>query len=275
MNWKAFGVLLVSAFVFALPSAARASAGVADAADAIENAAAGKRLVLVGEKHGTREIPDLVEALVERMAADGPVLLGLEIPRTEHVELRRYLASDGGRDARSRLAAGAFWQVADRQHDGRRSHDMLDLVESVRALRLLGNDVAILPYDVPVGHGRDHHWRDAEMARYIRSAYEGLRSGRLVVLAGNVHAMRARPSDAPPQMQEPMGAYLQDLAPWSVDVVAAGGAFWACFGPGRCGPLEITGAPPVGSHAPEGEVFDLRVVLPRFSVGTLMGTDTD
>lgn len=275
MNRKVAGLVLVFACAVALLPGARATDWVVDAVDAIEHGAEGKRLLLVGEKHGTREIPDLLEALLGRLAADGPVLLGLEVPRTEHAALRRYLASDGGPAARSSLAAGAFWQAADRQHDGRRSHDMLDLIEAVRTLRVSGRDVAVLPYDVPPGHGRDHHQRDAEMAGHIRTAYQALPSGRLVVLAGNVHAMNARPSYAAPQMQEPMGAYLQDLASWSVDIVAAEGAFWACLGPGRCGPFQITVAPPVGSHVPEGDVFDLRVVLPRFSVGSLIGAAVD
>lgn len=272
MSGKLSIALLVLALVAAC-SAVRAGDGIAEAADSLHAITGERRLVLLGEKHGTREIPDLVEALATRIDRHTPFLLGLEVPRTEHAALRRYMDSDGSGDAKSELAAGAFWQAADDQHDGRRSHDMLDLVEAMGSMRRAGWDVAILPYDVPTNHVRDHHWRDAEMAHYLRAAYDALPDGRLLVLTGNVHAMRARPSHAPAQMQEPMGAYLRDLEPLSVDIVAAEGAFWACMAPGRCGPLEVVVAPPVGIHATDEDVFDVRLVLPRFTVATLIGAE--
>ena len=55
------------------------------------------------------------------------------------------------------------------------------------------------------------------MAGRIRAAFETLPSGRLLVLSGNVHAMVAKPGYAPPEKQDPMGSYLRDLDPWSVD----------------------------------------------------------
>ena len=156
------------------------------------------------------------------------MLLGLEIPRTEHAALRTYLRSDGGPRARTALLDTPFWRNPDDQHDGRRSQDMVDLIDAVRLMRMAGNDVAILPYDVASDYEGDHHVRDTAMAERIRAAYRALPRGRLLVLSGNVHAMLARPDYAPPEMQMPMGGYLLDLEPYAVDVTAHGGRFWAC-----------------------------------------------
>lgn len=92
--------------------------------------------------------------------------------------------------------------------------------------------------------------------------------GRLVVLTGNVHAMREKPRDAPPQMQRPMGSYLRDLDPFSVDIVARQGEFWACIE--RCGPIEESAGAKVSQVDGSG-VWDFRIVLPRFSVARLIG----
>ncbi len=245
----------------------------ASTAERLRSGAGEHRLVLLGETHGTRETPDLIAILVAAYAADGPVLLGLEIPRSEHAALSQYLRSDGGDAARAALRATPFWTVTDDQHDGRRSEDMLDLIEALRVLRSDGRDIAVLPYDVDrsfVGTSRDA--RDQVMAARVRVAYAALPRGRLLVLGGNVHAMLRKPTPAPTQMQVPMGQHLLDLAPYSVRIDANAGQSWACMNP--CGPLPVTpntlqdGAP-AGMFA---QSYHLQVVLPRFSVARLLGT---
>ena len=238
----------------------------------LRNGAGEHRLVLLGETHGTRETPDLVASLVAAYAAEGPVLLGLEIHRSEHAALSRYLVSDGGETARAALRATPFWSVRDDQHDGRRSEDMLDLIEALRVLRGSGRDVAVLPYDVErsfVRASRDA--RDQAMAARVRDAYAVLPRGRLLVLGGNVHAMLRKPTPAPTQMQVPMGEQLLDLAPYSVRIDANAGQSWACMNP--CGPLPVTpntlqDGVPAGMFA---QSYHLQVVLPRFSVARLLG----
>jgi len=248
-----------------------ASAG---AASRIRTGVGADRLVLLGETHGTREIPDLVASLVADYAAEGPVLLALEMPRSEHAALSQYLISDGGDAARAALRATAFWTVTGNQHDGRRSEDMLDLIEAVRALRDEGRDVAFVPYDVERGFDRvDGDARDAAMARHVRAAYAALPRGRLLVLAGNVHAMLRKPEHAPAQMPVPMGEHLHDLAPYSARIDARAGQSWACRD-ARCGPLPVV-AMATEDGAPTGifaRVYDLQVLLPSFTIARLLGT---
>ena len=59
----------------------------ADAVDTLTRASDGHRLVVLGEMHGTREIPLLAGDLVERWSDASPVLLALEIPAREHLSL--------------------------------------------------------------------------------------------------------------------------------------------------------------------------------------------
>lgn len=235
-----------------------------EAVDAVSGCMGQRRLVLLGEMHGTREIPRLVTRLAERFSLDGPVLLALEIHASEHRALADYLDGAGGDQARERLRQRPFWSVPPQRNDGRRSEDMLDLVERMRQLRGQGRDVAILPFDVANGGSGGSQPRGRAMAAHLRKAWSALPRGRMLVLAGNVHAMRARPAYAPAQMQEPAGAYLQDLAPVSIDIGAASGAFWACPDAG-CGPVRIIPGMPAGTMDAD-EAFHCRVVLPRFSV---------
>lgn len=267
MQWKAGVLLLLAALAPAPALAAREAAGDSDLQHVVEQMAGcmgDRRMVLLGEAHGTREIPLLVAGLAERGSRKGPLLLALEIHGSEHRPLVDYLDGDGSEAARERLRKRPYWARPRERNDGRRSEDMLDLVERMRQLRAQGRDVAILPFDVGDGDGRDQ-----AMADHVRKAWEALPRGRMLVLAGNVHAMRGRPGYAPPGMQEPMGAFLQDLAPVSIDITASTGAFWACPA-AACGPQPVTSGAPVGVHGGD-EAFDCRVVLPRFTVARLIG----
>jgi hypothetical protein len=273
MGWKRWAAVLLLVLGPGLASAGQDIDDEVAAAVALVRAEAGAhRLILLGEKHGTRETPDFVEAVVAAYTQHGPVLLGLEIPRTEHRALRGYLQSNGGPAARAALLDTPFWRRTDDQHDGRRSHDMVDLIEAVRAMRGHGADVAILPYDVPQDWPGDHRPRDIAMAERVRVAYAALPAGRLLVLGGNVHAMLSRPGYAPPEMQVPMGAHLGDLEPYAIDITAHGGQFWACTP--VCGAVDEYPMP-TGSARLGGRVYDLRIVLPHLSVGRLIGADAE
>lgn len=262
--------LSVALFASLVVSPAMAS-DLARAADLIRNEAGSHRLILLGEKHGTREIPDLIAMLASSYAEEGPLLLGMEIHRSEHAALKRYLDSDGGPRERAALSSTPFWQVSDNQHDGRRSQNMLDLVEHLRTLRANGRDIAIFPYDIAKGDVPDRvadpDARDRAMADIVRHAWSNLPRGRLLVLTGNVHAMLQRPENAPAEMQTPMGTWLRDVDPYSIDIVARSGEFWACRQ--QCRPMASMAVGALSGRT-DGP-FRLRVVLERFTVARLLG----
>src|SRR5690606_27648285 len=90
---KAGGPLLVAALAPAPALAAREAAGDSDLQHVVEHVAAcmgDRRMVLLGEAHGTREVPLLVAGLAERGSRKGPLLLALEIHGSEHRPLADY-----------------------------------------------------------------------------------------------------------------------------------------------------------------------------------------
>lgn len=238
----------------------------------IRQHAAEHRMLVLGEFHGTREVPLLVRQLVDDYSRDAtPVLLALELPRAENPTLHDYLDSDGGTAARQRLDSRAFWTVRDDQHDGRRSRDMLAMIEALRALKAQGRAIEVVGYDVNSSGGGNQD-RDDRMAAELRRLYRRLPdSARMVVLTGNVHAMLQRPADAPPEMQtRPMASALRDLDIYSVRLEALRGHFWGCMD--RCKALALLERPAraaqVNTHA--GREYDLWVWMPQLSVGTLV-----
>ncbi|KRG49373.1 hypothetical protein [Stenotrophomonas beteli] len=242
-----------------------------DTAAQIRQHAGDHRMLVLGEFHGTRETPLLVRQLVDDYSRNGPVLLALELPRAENPVLRAYLESDGGATARQHLHGRAFWTVRDDQHDGRRSRDMLAMIEGLRVLKAQGRAIEVAGYDVNHSDGGSQA-RDDRMAAELRRLYRRLPDGaRMVVLTGNVHAMLQRPGGAPPEMQtRPMASALRDLDIYSVRLGAQRGETWACLD--RCSarplPEQAARGPRVDTHA--GRQYDLWVWMPQLSVGALI-----
>lgn len=278
-------LMMVMALLLLGPAATHATArpalaglddpAIAQAAAHIVEQAGSHRLIVLGELHGTSEIPALAGALVAHYAAAGVVTLALEVPHDEQPALDRYLDSDGGVDAWRALATTPFWQVSDDQHDGRRSVAMRQLIEHVRALRSQGHSVAVLAHDVSGTEAlaHDHHWRDTQMAANLRAAIERT-PGTVLVLTGNVHAMRTRPAWAPAELQlAPMTSQLRDLEPFAVNLTGASGQFWGCL-EGRCQALPartVMAEPLLRLRAPD-RVYDLVLQLPQLSIATLVET---
>jgi hypothetical protein len=252
------------------PDRAAQDAAIDDAVRLVRDEARQRQLILLGEKHGTREIPQFVAALIERDSGDRPVRLALEIPRSEQPAIEDFLRSSGAAGARSRLRASPFWNVHGVQHDGRRNEDAIDLIDRVRSLRRRGRDVDIVALDVPDGVHVGSDARDAAMASALRDACAKSARARVIALTGNVHAMRGVPSYAPPEMRKPMGAYLADLEPLSVNIDARRGQYWGCGE--RCGPVDIRPAEHTSQRLDDG-AYDLMVVLPLFTVARLLGRD--
>lgn len=235
------------------------------ARDVVRQVAGARRLILLGELHGTREIPKLAAAVVTDYAASGPVLLAIEIDHAEQDAIDRYLRSDGSLAAREALRGRTYWTRRDVQHDGRRNDDLVALFEHVRTLRRSGHDMSVLAFDVH--RGGNHHARDRAMATVLRAAYRALPRGRLVVVTGNVHAMKEKPAGTPAMMQVPAGAYLRDLDPLAIRITARAGHFWMCRE--ACAPARADGA---GQRTgPAQGAYDHVIVLPRHHIARLMG----
>lgn len=142
-------------------------------------------LLVLGELHGTEELPHTVARTVCAAAIGGKaVWLALEIPRNEQEHLESFLAT--GDEAA--LLASHFWR-RDYQ-DGRSSQAMLELLREVRRMRGDGLAVRILAFDVPFPAGTRGRERDAEMAALVAEARARTPAEPMVLLVGNIHATR-------------------------------------------------------------------------------------
>ncbi len=270
MKFMISAALAALLLAYPWPSFFRASPDTDDlalsaAATSIRDAAVDRQIVVIGELHGTREIPLLVARLVDGWAKDGPVRVALELSHAHQPALDRWV-SGGDRAAalQEMRAVDPLWTRAPEFHDGRRNLEVLDLLDHLRALRAAGRNVGVLAFD---GNGASEGAaaRDLAMAERLRAAHAALPDTRWIVVTGNVHAMKFVPEYCP-QCQESLTKHLVDLRPFAVDVSAAAGAFHACSAPAPCGPIPVrTNPASAGRVRDDRTPFDYRVVLPRFT----------
>lgn len=244
-------------------------ASMAAVAAQIRGAAGPRRLVVLGEMHGTREVPLLVAALVESYAADGPVRIALELPHAQQAALGAWVGGSARETAVASItAADPGWSRDAGGNDGRRNLELLDLLDRLRELRAAGRDVDVLAFDV-AGEQGSAAARDRMMAARLRDAYAKRVDARWIVVTGNVHAMKFKPAMCP-DCQVPMVAHLADLEPFSINVFANAGAFRGCESGKPCGEIGIKeNAIRSGRVDAPDTPFDYDVILPRFTPAQL------
>jgi hypothetical protein len=201
--------------------------------------------ILLGDLHGTRELPGFVAELVGQLARARPVVLALEIPPSELPSADGYLASDGGRAARDAALRDPWWQAA--YQDGRRSVAMFAMIDRVRALRAAGARVELACFDVPVADPTDPSApgvREAGMTRNVLAIRAAHPDATLVVYAGNFHVRRAALDFAPDHAWMAMQLARAGVAFVALDARYADGSSWSCpdAEAARCGPRLAIGA---------------------------------
>ena len=200
-------------------------------------------MIVVGDLHGTVEIPAFVASLVTRLSEDQPVVLALEMTRQDTAGLDAFLASDGERPAIDRVLRDAWWQFP--SQDGRRSVAMLDLIRTVRDLRVHGATITVACFDAGPGdtRPRDPGGREKFMADTLIALRKAHPDAAIVVYVGNLHAMRkaiAQPAGTPRMANQiaAAGIHYITLTPRYAD-----GTAWVCRGllATSCGPSFIAG----------------------------------
>jgi hypothetical protein len=196
-------------------------------------------LVMLGEMHGTREVPLFVAALACQAAERGPVAIGLELPEREQPLLDLYLASTDPDAARHTLLTGDVW-MRDYQ-DGRSSEAMLQLLETLRRLKRGGAMLSVFAFD-PEGYGAPAA-RERRMAELLRSHQRA--DTVTLALMGNIHN-RTIPGVPWDPDYVPAGAILS--ASTSTKLVSLDGAYaqgeeWACSSAdaSSCGVVPLQG----------------------------------
>jgi hypothetical protein len=208
-------------------SAHAAAAGAAPclAADAVPSAVLDAPLLVLGEVHGTREVPGFVAGYLCAAAKQQRKLtLAIEFPTGEQGAIDAFMASSGTPQDSERLTGTAFWRRA--MQDGRTSIDMLGMLDRVRALRAGGADIKVLGID----GSAPTMPRDGFMAGQLRTALREGPGRQVVVLIGGLHAVRNKGSRFNPDYESAV-YQLADQHPLALTVGTAGGTAWVCQAP--------------------------------------------
>jgi len=210
-----------------------------DHVEGVEELAASRRLVLLGDFPGTREIPDLVGRLACQAAVAGiPVVVGLELVRADQPALEAFLSSESEMDEmaflRSSPSFRRTWQ------DGRTSEAVLELIARLRTLRRAGLPVSAFTID---DKGVAFNSRNLTMARFIEDARRAAPDALVLVMLGNVRARVQLLPDA--QDYWPVGWQLirWGLRPVALRVRFEDGTAWYC----TPDPLPSCGVRPVSA----------------------------
>ena len=198
-------------------------------------------LVLLGELHGTTEVPRFVVDLACQAARRGTVIdVGLELFVEEQQRIDSFLASAGTTEDFQTLLEGEFWRRP--LQDGRSSRAMVDLLDGVRRLKRSGASIQVFLFD----RSKPGPNRDADMAKDILEVYARKQADLVLVLTGNLHAKTEKIV---------MGS--TEFVPMGFELVKAGarvtslnsahppGTAWICQGSGAeaCGSHEMRGKP--------------------------------
>ncbi|WNG35087.1 ChaN family lipoprotein [Archangium violaceum] len=184
------------------------------------------RVMLLGELHGTREVPRFVALGTCQVATRGiPVTVGLEMPVAEQARVQRFIESAGTEHDHALLMESPFWRSP--YPDGRGSEAVVQLLEQLRWMRAQGLDVQAFVFDHPELQGEA---REAAMAQSILSQVEAGAGRFFLVVTGNIHP-RTQPGVPWDLGYRPMGYMLARKLPslLSLDVAFNSGTAWICF----------------------------------------------
>ncbi|MGB0134220.1 hypothetical protein [Dokdonella sp.] len=237
---------------FLLPASLVSAESPTDMSALLERA--GKsRVILVGEIHGTAEVPKLTGDLAAVIAAEYTLIVGLEVPRDEQKRIDAFLDSAGTSADRAALLAGNFWSRA--YQDGRSSLAMADLLERLRLLRSEA-DIEVLALDQLSGGLVDGDTRDRVMAERLSEALQADPEARALVLAGNFHT-RVQMGAPWNESHQFLGYRLKAFDPYAIEVLANAGSAWTCTG--------------ADAASCEARSFPAQTLLPGMQLGDEVG----
>jgi hypothetical protein len=201
------------------------------------------QIIVVGEVHGTQEMPAFVEKLVCYYAKKKvPLLLGLEMPSEEQLHLSAYHLSGGTPQDKAQLFKAGFWKWGGKT--GQASAAVFNLMEHVRKLESDGHSVFPFFYGmsgdvIALGNDKEDFNinNDLVMAANVYARAINYKTHKLVILSGNRHAKKAG---------EPysMASFLEKFTPvFSINFMHLGGKTWGCHGtPMTCGVYSVNPA---------------------------------
>lgn len=188
--------------------------------------------VMVGEMHGTAEMPALFGDLVCQAVASGrPVLVAMEQGVEMQPAIDAFLVSNGGAAARRAFLAASMW--TGKMQDGRSSQAMLALYDRLRVMKQAGQIRGVYAFIPKITSWLGDGPYNALMADRLKTVPAGPKD---VVLAymGSVHAAKSSFGQGANAFL-PAAADLQPEHTVSVYIDSNGGSAWNCMEDG-CAP---------------------------------------
>ncbi|MFZ5440281.1 MAG: TPR end-of-group domain-containing protein [Myxococcota bacterium] len=178
-------------------------------------------LFVFGELHGTRELPAAVGELACHAARRGRVVVGLELKADPSFAAFEQLQ---GEALRRGLLAGPAWSTP--MQDGRTSTAMLALLERLAGLRAAGAPIELLLFDADASGDVT---RDQAMAALVRARRAATPGATMLVLTGNLHALKTKGS---PWKRDDAYEWMSSLLPdaTTFDASTPLGTAWVCSG---------------------------------------------
>lgn len=186
-----------------------------------------RRVVVIGETHGTAEAPAAFAQIVCAAAQHGPVVVALELPQGMQPSLDAFLAAPDPDAALAALEGSPFLDPT--MNDGRTSHAMLAMLNSVRELKLEGRDVAFHAFQpsTPRPRGLEQSWYELDMGHALSLAAYKRADAKILVLVGNLHARKTGIARFP-DVGLPAAGHLPATETLTLNVAQQGGEAWNC-----------------------------------------------
>jgi len=225
------------------------------------------RIIVIGEVHGSNEVPATFANIVCLTAASRPVVVALEQPSMDQGAIDSFMASDGGVEARRAFLRAQMWNGP--MKDGRSSQAYFRLFDELRRMHAAGTIESVIAFQPSSFTERPTPEQyERAMADLVKASSQP--GTTVVALVGNVHAMLA-PVPWEPRYT-PMAGHLPADEVVTLNVVGGGGEAWSCrAGPDTCGPRP-SGSPP--NAPPRGVVLDGLGASPYSGVLYLGGPTT-
>lgn len=193
------------------------------------------RWIIIGEVHGSNEVPDIFADAVCLTSQSGPVIVAVEQASLDQALIDRFLASDGGLKAQRAFLKAQMWNEP--LKDGRSSQAYFRLFEALREMRSAGRISSVIAFQpTNISWPFTPETYEKAMASILLQAAGP--SSRVIALVGNVHAMRTEVKFSSAYV--PMADHLPRQETRTFNTVSDGGEHWTCSspenGPVICGP---------------------------------------
>lgn len=197
------------------------------------------RYIIFGELHGNKETPNLFSESVCTLAASGKkVVVGIEHSKLTKDAYLTFMESEGTKEDEEHFLKGSDFATPFERAFGLTSEAMFDMIKKMRLFKQSGLDITVVPfvsYSGSVsGLSKSQTPYEKELAANLIEYREQYAADILMVLVGNIHAMKSQARGLP---FEPMAMHFPSDSTLSINLVYTGGDSWYCSK--ECGIQEV------------------------------------